>query len=592
MEVQASPVRKSFERRSDQVIEALYEFPAPQVTSASDEGPGRVQFSKSYHIAAPSKPDLAMYEARVLLPAGMDIARLETIVLEEEQLPSRWVAKRTADVAEYVLTRREQSTTCPPAEITPVDLKSGSAHLVGVYSRRGATIAIINIFPVHFDEDAGALSYVKSLRLRLHLSQADRDGQLPYRADRYRPIAEEVDNPQELASYRGGASTRETFSLCEPDGSADYVIITSEELAGYEGANGVADVVSLKQSQGLSVKVVTVREIIRSYDGDVPAVKIRQFIREAYAQWGTDFVLLLGDADVVPSWGVNWGGDEAYIVPSDIYYRCLDGESGSAVGQGLRVGMDWLADVYVGRAAVSTTADLSNWVAKLQAYHKALAGGRRDRKVLMVGSYMGLGGETEWAKPQLEQVRQGGRWDGIDAAGIDSRGNGSVVTFYDYDRPIPKYMGYEVRDELNTDQYGVMIYLGHDSPGVTSKMERQHVEGLTNATPFVAYISSCRSGDYSRNGAASSLLAAKAGAVCVVAYSGQTVNGPRRGHTQVTSRYFWDTAVTHPDWPVGVVVAASHDRSAWLIWHMAQQMDVFSSNLLGDPAMPMALPAQ
>ena len=77
---------------------------------------------------------------------------------------------------------------------------------------------------------------------------------------------------------------------------------------------------------------------------DIPA-KIRNFIRHAYMDWQTDYVLLGGDADViveddniVPFRGLFADEDglpldvgrlyhEEDDIPSDVYYACLDGIS-------------------------------------------------------------------------------------------------------------------------------------------------------------------------------------------------------------------------------------------------------------------------
>jgi len=257
-------------------------------------------------------------------------------------------------------------------------------------------------------------------------------------------------------------------------------------------------------------------------------------------------------------------------------------------------GADWLAEVYIGRVPVSTPQEMANWIAKLHKDQERATNNRRSGEMLLIGSHLGLGGKSNWSKPQLEQIRLGGSWGGVETLGLSERTGLPIDTLYDSDRLFPQYMGQDIRDQLNGKDYVALHFLGHGMPEAAAKLEPKHIDGLTNATPFFAYICSCRSGDFGRNGPAGRLLSAVHGAVGVVAYSWVAVIPADcvDNYCQLLSRYFWDSALVHPNWPVGVLNAASHERSAWLLWHRAQQTVIFASNLLGDPAMMLALPTK
>ncbi len=577
---------------SGDVLEVVYTFPGPVIRPPRGGALGQVRLSDEYHTTGPSGPGLALMEARVVLPAGYELDRLEVIPEGESRVGREWLVSLTDDVQRYEIRRRDGGQ----GDAAVKTFEGDAACLVGEYGRRGASIAVINIFPVRFDGDNGTLAYLTSLRLKIHLraSEGDATG-MPYRADPYRPVEAEVDNPETLASYESQAKDAVAGKLCQPGRSVDYVIITNAELAGYEGEHSLAELAAMKASAGLSTEVVTVEQINEAFAGQATPEKIRQFIREAYANWGTDFVLLMGDAAAVPTWQFHANAAEGRCIVSDMYYQCLDGEVAAPVnGLTPEIGTDsdWLAEVYLGRVPVSTAEGMSNWIAKLRAHEAWPADGREPGKVLLIGDNLGLGGDADWAKPQLEQIRLGGVFSGIATQGFDSRGDVTVDVLYDQDRVCPHYEGWEVRDQLNANDYLAVHSLGHGSVDNVLKMVPEQIGELTNSRPFFAYIASCRGGNFTKQCAAGELMGARYGAVGLVAYSGVVINMPGDVHSysQLLSRYFWDAALADADGMAGVINTASHERSLWAIMYRAQRFVILSSNCLGDPAMTLGLP--
>ncbi len=587
------PVQRQAVLSAPELLEVVYTLPSPVILPPGADRAGVVHLASELHMLAPSEPDVAMMEARILLPFGYELADMEAIVERQATISSQWFVTPLGEVQRYGLRprgERDVAATLPAAE-------TGRAQTVAVQQRRGAKIAIINIYPVQFDENRGVLSYVTVLRLKLHLKEAEIDpAALPYRADPYRPIADEVDNPEMLASYEAQSAVASPGRFCQPEDSADYVIITSGILLNDVGKAALLELLNIKAAEGLTPTIMTVEMIDRFFEGQDYAEKTRNFIREAYTNWGTDFVLLVGDWQAVPIWSWDINGDSSYLIPSDLYYQCLDGEFGANPAGALTPATDWFADVYVGRVAVHTPEALVNWVAKLKAYKSAGDAGDEPggRQALLVGGFMGLGGQADWAKPQLEQIRLGGQYHGIQTLGLADLADLSIDALYDYDRFCPTYMGFEIRDQINANRYTVLHSIGHGSTEMAIKMEPAHIEALTNPVPFFAYIASCRGGDFTQDSAAGQMLASPNGAVGMVAYSGLAINGEDgdNSYSQLLGRYFWDSALAHPDWPVGVLTAASHERSMWLLWHAAQRSEIFGSNLLGDPAMKLALPQE
>lgn len=88
----------------------------------------------------------------------------------------------------------------------------------------------------------------------------------------------------------------------------DYLIITNQAMA--DTFQKLAD---WKTKKGVITQVRTVEWVAQNYSGCDLQERIRRFIQDAYSLWGTGYVLLAGDHQVVP---VRNG--EA--VPTDLYY--------------------------------------------------------------------------------------------------------------------------------------------------------------------------------------------------------------------------------------------------------------------------------
>lgn len=115
--------------------------------------------------------------------------------------------------------------------------------------------------------------------------------------------------------------------------------------------------------------------------------KIRNFIRYAHLEWGTKYVLLGGDVQIIPvrRLYVNISGwDAGFIfdrsiegwIPSDLYYGALDGtwnnnfnEKFGERGNSLEEDeADLSAEVFIGRAPVDGKYDIATFVKKVISY--------------------------------------------------------------------------------------------------------------------------------------------------------------------------------------------------------------------------------
>ena len=103
-------------------------------------------------------------------------------------------------------------------------------------------------------------------------------------------------------------------------GAVDCVIITTDALASEFERLAV-----WHDKMGVRTVVRTLSWIEGRYSGSDSAERVRGFLRDAYQRWGTVYVLLGGDATVMPiryAWTSHYGGA---FIPTDLYYSNLEG---------------------------------------------------------------------------------------------------------------------------------------------------------------------------------------------------------------------------------------------------------------------------
>jgi hypothetical protein len=156
----------------------------------------------------------------------------------------------------------------------------------------------------------------------------------------------------------------------------EYLIITNAALEPQFDS-----LATWKTEKGVPTVVRTIEFIDANYPFGVDrAERIRMFIRDAYQQWGTVYVLLGGDTPIIPhrQGRTSFFGGE--YISTDLYYSDLDfnwnADGDSLFGEGfidtIRTGdeVDLFPDVYVGRAPVETPFEASIFLNKVLTYEQ------------------------------------------------------------------------------------------------------------------------------------------------------------------------------------------------------------------------------
>ncbi len=379
--------------------------------------------------------------------------------------------------------------------------------------------------------------------------------------------------------------------------------------------NTFADIVAIRESQGISSVIVTLEAIQEAYFGIDDAESVRLFIRDAYDKWGSDYVLLGGDAEAIPTRmlfmgdapGAPWDGR---YLPSDLYFQCLDGSFNSdedqiwgedTDGEDREDGrpgddVDLYAEVAVGRIPVHTGEALTNWVARQLIYERdRLAGGDLmpyQTGAIMVGEYLGFGGVSDYAEASLEEIRLGSTEHGYRTEGFaSSEAYTNVVTLYD--SPTNMWDVADLVALINTNQYSLINHLGHSDYDLNMKlMAGEPSELFTNEKPLFEYSQGCWAGAFDQEDSISAEFLALAphgmfGGVFNSRYgwgAADSTDGP----SQRYNRWFWNGLFGDGVPVIGLLNQYSHERNAARIAEPYMRYVYYESNLLGDPAQWLA----
>ncbi|MGH7742254.1 MAG: C25 family cysteine peptidase, partial [Candidatus Eiseniibacteriota bacterium] len=336
-------------------------------------------------------PDLPWISERIELPDGQRIARIDVLSIDSAPLAAgvRMASAIRPQPASLAMERTApDSALSAKTEFQP----EAPAQLALQGYEDGIGVALVRVSPVRWNAASGALEMVTRLRVRLVL---ETDPGTPVRRERtdlpwIKPRGEAVSRAAvtgagaapAVISRSGGAQPFQATQLPSLLGSpVEYLIVTNDAMAAQ--MQRLAD---WKTETGMPAAVRTISFIRANYPSATDdADRIRQFIRDAYQRWGTKYVLLGGDTDVLPTRYAYtlyyYGGS---TIATDLYYQCLDGNWNSngdnLYGQGYwdptltGDSADLMPELWVGRAPVNTVAMAQQFVDRTLQYEKTPVG--------------------------------------------------------------------------------------------------------------------------------------------------------------------------------------------------------------------------
>ena len=514
---------------------------------------------------------------------------------------------------------------------------------------RGYTIFNTILSPIQYNPAEGKLYYYPEMTINIELTDTQNANSF-YRDNLddkawveklvYNPEITELYTPDILQplDYPGG--------LCDPSDHYDYVIITTthEDLDYWDTTSTIPyNWQSLmdkhEADDGLSCTLVTVQDIdaCTDYQNSDPLFNdkqahIREFSKDAYQDWGTEYILIGGDDEWIPARHMDTNYETQ--IDSDIYWSNLDstfnedhdyswGESGDN-------GFDLYTEIYIGRLTCDEPQDVSNWMKKSFYYADSIEAEYLDNGGFYGGKmgwecegddfvdYSSIKGTDNWLGPVPDEDGPFPTWAGFQF-GFETWNSENPDNQYNLDEKWtqnPPNPGWQsggttaFRDAINNDKITLISCMAHaDSTMSLDVYMSEWESSYTNTKPFFVHDMGCHCGDMdaSDDGVLHSMLF-HSDTELAFACAYNTCYGWGNWRNTNTSScfqekefwsYFFDLENKSGDfsnWQFGKGHAFSKDRMAPTInWETSQQPGSWRAIiegclLFGDPAQKLKSP--
>ena len=335
-----------------------YKF-TPVLTGGMCSGCGTYLIEDTQIYSAPGEPLVPYRTASILLPQGAELKDVKVkhgkpIVMKGYDLP--W-GQPPCTFSDTPVTVGRNEETYNSNSLYPQTL----FKVVGVESFRGYSILNLLLFPVQYQPKSGTVHFYQKLTVEVQFGKGMKNKLYRGLEEDKAAVADIVDNIDTLNTYESGPT---------PLATEEYIIITNDTLE-----STFQSLATWKAGFVDGASVYTVSWISSNYTGTDTQMKIRNFIIDKYTNNGTLYVLLGGDTGVVPYRGfyVSTGGYTDSDMAADMYYAHLDGshnsDGDSRYGE-TNDGVDFYAEVAVGRAPVDNTTEAQSFVNKVIAYEQ------------------------------------------------------------------------------------------------------------------------------------------------------------------------------------------------------------------------------
>lgn len=545
-------------------------------------------------------PSVPVKTVKWAIPSGfkfkeMDISKgLVTtfngeITKTRSQMPISWIGRTHDQNAQKAFSPLKYEGRYPEADVD-----------VHIEQMNGVPIAIINIYPVSESNrgEKTEISFFENIEISIFLTKDSKNNEISLTSWQRERLQSFVSNQDVLDTYRVAANKKEAY---------EYLIITVEKFANFTGANNLKDLQNGLAARGLRSKIATISEIYKEAQGIDNPAKIRNFIKKEYKNSKIQYVLLAGDGDasgdgnMIPPrrlWQKVrvYDGQWYYIenhIPADLYYSCLDGDFngdgddkwGEPNDGENGKDVDLIAEVVVGRAPLSTTEDLQNFVQKTLWIYK----NKVKKDAFLLGELL-FAGMNLTGGDYMNQLIGMCTDHNFNTNGYGPEWN--IEKFYDEGET--EWNGDDALAKINSSYFSMINHLGHSNTNYNMRVFSG--DEFKNKTPFVYYTQGCYPGDFTEDRCfIEDLVNQKSGAVVAIANtsyglapedpepsSTKTPGASQMLHRQYINAIFTDHKIqlgrAHQNSKEDFIGMSTAAEIRWVFW---------VSNYFGDPSLEL-----
>jgi len=319
-------------------------------------------------ISAPGSPIMPVAILQFVVPPTATVTKVEVVNSKRTELAGTYNI-HPAQTPRTLSERRVIPFVEPDAAIyqSGAEFPGEVAELTYTGDKTGYRIGGVEVYPLQYVPVTGKVSLYTSLTLRV-----------TYEENSWRATP--------LTRKQTGLAAQELRTLvCNPEAldkcappvresdptDAEYVLVTADAYV-----STLQPLCDWHSKKGYNSVIKTVAWIESNYTGYDNAEKIRNFIKDYYANHGTMFVLLAGSTSSIPDrQGYSDVSGTIGSVPADLYYGTVDwswdGDHDHVYGEMATDTVDFYYDLYVGRWPVASVANAQTLVNKAFGYEKA-----------------------------------------------------------------------------------------------------------------------------------------------------------------------------------------------------------------------------
>ncbi|MFH1313222.1 MAG: C25 family cysteine peptidase, partial [Candidatus Eisenbacteria bacterium] len=335
----------------------------------------------------------------------------------------------------------------PPAapERIPDLIPARTYRYMGERILRGHRVVEIVLSPLQYTSGQGAIEFVSSYAIDVTYSmpvtmQASENMAFRERSGSFEPLAAQIiENYDQANDPLMGSPPGPLYDLDDPQ----YAIITTSAFQ-----TQAETLAAWKTKKGVPTGVYMLSWIESTYSGYDTQEKIRNFLRLDSSTPRFDYVLLLGDSNIIPTRLCD--SEDGDQVPCDYYYSdVVDGAIGASYdwdtdndhvyGEYLIDTITWLPDTYVGRIASRSATEVETIVNNIISYEKTPPTGSWPKRAVFGAAFANYP-EPGYDPTDMAAVAEWVQNDFLNSAGVAYErlyeAGGIYPTSYAYDYPV------------------------------------------------------------------------------------------------------------------------------------------------------------
>jgi len=376
-------------------------FNKSDLTLEKKSGYDVVNIAECFSTTKTGEPQLPVKSLTLVIPANMEVKAVKILQAERQEIEGKFSVYPSQ---EFHTIEDSAKFFEPLAEIYNSDkpYPEKLIQLIGNGNLFGYRVVKLLLYPIQYIPSSRKLYLYTDIEFFLEFTSGATEILTPLRRTQISKTVvnrviknmaynnNEVDQYAPLFNIEPFSGSESVSSTPVQENDVEYMIITNDELS-----NEFQTLANWKTKKGIKAKVVSLSEILPIYSGRDNAERIRNFIKQAYQDWGVTWVLLGGDTEIIPARTVAVLHG-LYDALTDHYYSDLDGD-----WDGNRNGifgepsdsLDLYPDVFVGRAPVNTVAEANLFVSKTQSYEMNNSHPNYKNKILFIGTNLSVFGD-------------------------------------------------------------------------------------------------------------------------------------------------------------------------------------------------------